>query len=89
MQENPTKFEGDFSSLWRLDVMPPIYGLSWWWYWVLILVPDPDRPSRSRQLMTLWSTKETKAVRVSGHLSLIHISEPTSQEAGAYSGVGL
>ena len=47
--------------------MPPIYGLSWWWYWVLILVPDPEKPSRSRQLMTLWSTKETKAVRVSGH----------------------
>ena len=67
MQDKPIKFEGDFSSLWRLDVMPPIYGLSWWWYWVLILVPDPDKPSRSRQLMTLWSTKETKAVRVSGH----------------------
>ena len=67
MQDNPTKFEGDFSSLWRLDVMPPIYGLSWWWYWVLILIPDPERPSRSRQLMTLWSTKETKAVRGSGH----------------------
>lgn len=67
MQENPSKFEGDFSSLWRLDVMPPIHGLSWWWYWVLILIPDPDNPKRSRQLMTLWSTKETKAVRVSGH----------------------
>ena len=47
--------------------MPPIHGLSWWWYWVLILVPDPDNPKRSRQLMTLWSTKETQAVRVSGH----------------------
>ena len=67
MQESPSKFEGDFSSLWRLDVMPPIHGLSWWWYWVLILVPDPENPKRSRQLMTLWSTKETKAVRVSGH----------------------
>jgi len=67
MQESPTKFEGDFSSLWRLDVMPPIHGLSWWWYWVLVLVPDPSNPKRSRQLMTLWSTKETKAVRVSGH----------------------
>ena len=67
MQESPTKFEGDFSSLWRLDVMPPIHGLSWWWYWVLILVPDPNNPKRSRQLMALWSTKETRAVRVSGH----------------------
>ena len=67
MQGPPTKFEGDFSSLWRLDVMPPIHGLSWWWYWVLVLVPDPNNPKRSRQLMTLWSTKETEAVRVSGH----------------------
>lgn len=67
MQENPIRFGGDFSSLWRLDIMPPIHGLSWWWYWVLVMVPDPANPHRSRQLMTLWSTKETEAVRVSGH----------------------
>ena len=68
MEDNPNKFNGDFSSLWRLDVMPPIHGLSWWWYWVLVLIPDPNNPKRSRQLMTLWSTKETNAVRVSGYL---------------------
>jgi len=67
MQDAPQKFEGDLSSLWRLDVMPPLHRLSWWWYWVLVLVPDPDNPRRSRQLMTLWSTKETEAIRVSGH----------------------
>jgi len=33
----------------------------------LILIPDPENPRRSRQLMTLWSTKETEAIRVSGH----------------------
>ena len=67
MQEAPERFEGDLSSLWRLDVMPPLNRLSWWWYWVLVLVPDPRNPRRSRQLMTLWSTKETEAIRVSGH----------------------
>jgi hypothetical protein len=67
MHEVPRRFEGDFSSLWRLDVMPPIHRLSWWWYWVIIFVPDPSNPGRTRQLMTLWSTKETEAIRVSGH----------------------
>tara|TARA_Y100000588_G_scaffold4075_1_gene5202 strand:+ start:5548 stop:6738 length:1191 start_codon:yes stop_codon:yes gene_type:complete len=67
MQEGPRSFGGDFSSLWRLDVMPAIHRLSWWWYWVIVLVPDPSNPKRSRQLMTLWSTKETEAIRVSGH----------------------
>ncbi|MEE2650695.1 MAG: hypothetical protein VX571_04220 [Candidatus Thermoplasmatota archaeon] len=67
MHEAPRRFEGDFSSLWRLDVMPPIHRLSWWWYWVIVFVPDPSNPGRTRQLMTLWSTKETEAIRVSGH----------------------
>ena len=31
------------------------------------MVPDPDNPSRSKQLMVLWSTKDTPAIRVSGH----------------------
>ena len=61
------KFVGDLSSLWRLNIMPPIPRLSWWWYWVIMYVPDPDIPTRSRQLMILWSTKETPAIRVSGH----------------------
>ena len=67
MQGTPKRFEGDFSSLWRLDVMPPIHRLSWWWYWVIVFIPDPSNPGRTRQLMTLWSTKETEAIRVSGH----------------------
>ncbi|HJO84870.1 MAG TPA: hypothetical protein QF671_04800 [Candidatus Thalassarchaeaceae archaeon] len=67
MQGAPQRFEGDFSSLWRLDVMPPINRLTWWWYWVLVMVPDANNPGRSRQLMTLWSTKQTEAIRVSGH----------------------
>lgn len=67
MQESPNRFGGDFSSLWSLDVMPSINRLSWWWYWVLVMIPHPSDPKRSRQLMTLWSTKETEAIRVSGH----------------------
>tara|TARA_B100000700_G_scaffold322899_1_gene425433 strand:+ start:607 stop:1800 length:1194 start_codon:yes stop_codon:yes gene_type:complete len=65
--EKMEKFVGDLSSLWRLDVMPPIPRLSWWWYWAIMFVPDPDNPKRSRQLMVLWSTKETPAIRVNGY----------------------
>ena len=61
------KIEGDFSKFWRFDVLPPINRLSWWWWWVLVLVPDPIHPERSRQLMVLWSSKETPAIRVSDH----------------------
>ena len=67
MSDEDLHFKGDFSSLWRLDVMPPIRRLSWWWWWALILIPDAENPGRSKQLMVLWSTKETPAIRVSGH----------------------
>ena len=33
----------------------------------IMFVPDPDNPKRSRQLMILWSTKETPAIRVNGY----------------------
>ena len=60
-------FGGNLKDFWRLDALPPINRLSWWWWWVLVLVPDPVHPERSRQLMVLWSSKETPAIRVSGH----------------------
>ena len=61
------QFIGDYSSLWRLDMMPSLPRLSWWWWWVIIFIPDPDNPGRSRQLMVLWSSKETPAIRVNDH----------------------
>ena len=59
--------QGNFRDFWRFDILPPLNRLSWWWWWVLVLVPDPVHPTRSRQLMVLWSSKETPAIRVSGH----------------------
>ena len=67
MFEDMKKFKGDFTSLWKLDVLPPIPRLSWWWWWVIIYIPDQQNPGRSKQLMTLWSTKETPAIRMTGH----------------------
>ncbi|MDE0953454.1 MAG: hypothetical protein OR994_02140, partial [Candidatus Poseidoniales archaeon] len=67
MSEELEHFSGDFSSLWRLDMMPSLPRLSWWWWWVIIFIPDSDNPERSRQLMVLWSSKETPAIRVNEH----------------------
>ena len=67
MEDDLARFSGDYSSLWRLDIMPPLPRLSWWWWWVILFIPDPDNPSRSRQLMVLWSSKETPAIRVNDH----------------------
>ncbi|MBT5614581.1 MAG: hypothetical protein HOJ64_06875, partial [Euryarchaeota archaeon] len=64
MASEMKKFKGDFTSLWRLDVLPPIPRLSWWWWWVIVFVRDKDNPGRSKQLMVLWSTKETPAIRM-------------------------
>ncbi|MDP7311935.1 MAG: hypothetical protein QF831_00700 [Candidatus Thalassarchaeaceae archaeon] len=63
----PERFEGDFSSFWHLDTLPPLRRLSWWWWWWLVLIPDPERPGRSKQLMVLWSTRDCERIDVSGH----------------------
>ena len=58
MSVDMDKFEGDLSTLWRFDVLPPIKRLSWWWWWFILILPDPKNPKRSRQLMVLWSKEE-------------------------------
>ena len=63
----PAHYEGDLSSLWRLDTLEPLQRLSWWWWWWLVLLPDPRHPGRTQQLMVLWSTKDTERIWVSGH----------------------
>ena len=63
----PACYEGDMSSLWRLDTLEPLQRLSWWWWWWLVMLPDPRHPGRTRQLMVLWSTKDTERIWVSGH----------------------
>ena len=53
MVEEPEQFTGDYSSLWRLDMMPSLPRLSWWWWWVILFIPDPENTDRSKQLMVL------------------------------------
>ena len=49
MFEDMKKFKGDFTSLWKLDVLPPIPRLSWWWWWVIIYIPDQQNPVEAYQ----------------------------------------
>ena len=67
MNDQMKRFGGDLSTMWRFDILPPIKRLSWWWWWFILVLPDPKHPERSRQLMVLWSTKETPSIRVNNH----------------------
>ena len=61
------KFEGDLSKMWSIGHMPPKQGLTWDWWWWLVMLRNPDNPDQSKQLMTLWSTKDTPYIEVDNH----------------------
>ena len=60
------RFEGEIERLWSLGGMQPIQHLTWDWWWWLIMLEDEKHPNRSRQLMVLWSTKDTEVIDVGG-----------------------
>jgi len=59
-------FEGELERLWTLAEMPPIHRLTWDWWWWLVMIEDPSDPNLSKQLMVLWSTKDTEVIDVGG-----------------------
>ena len=74
------RFEGELEHLWNLAEIPPINRLTWDWWWWLIMLEDENHPNRSKQLMVLWSTKETEVIdvnyyeiaeRVNGQLAMM------------------
>ncbi len=58
---------GAEATMWDLDLEGRIHGLTWWWWWWLILLKDPAHRHRTRQLMILWSTKDTDWIKVNDH----------------------
>ena len=61
---NPSTFQGDFSTMWRLGLREPLWHLTWdWWWWLVML--DDEQPC-GKQLMVLWSTKDNDRVEVNG-----------------------
>ena len=61
------KFEGDLSSLWKLQNLPPIHHLTWDWWWWLVMLDDENGNPAGKQLMVLWSTKDNPLVEVNGY----------------------
>ena len=64
----------------------PRLGWDWWW-WLLIL-NHPERPEECRQLMVLWSTKETPLIDVSGR-EWIPEGKPNYDSEGGFSLSGM
>ena len=64
--KNIERFEGDLSSLWKLQNLPPIHHLTWDWWWWLVMLDDEDGNPAGKQLMVLWSTKDNPLVEVNG-----------------------
>ena len=56
------------ATMWDLDLEGRIHNLTWWWWWWLFFLKDPANPGRTRQLMILWSTKDTDWIKVNDYL---------------------
>jgi hypothetical protein len=64
MRDLMDSFQGDFSSLWKLQQRPPQNHLTWDWWWWLVMLDDPKNMEPGKQLMVLWSTKDNEMVQV-------------------------
>lgn len=64
MRDLMDSFQGDFSSLWKLQQRPPQNHLTWDWWWWLVMLDDPKNVEPGKQLMVLWSTKDNEMVQV-------------------------
>ncbi len=59
-------FAGPVQKIWQMEDTPPIRNLTWDWWWWLIMLHDENGSPSGKQLMCLWSTKDTKVIDVSG-----------------------
>tara|TARA_B110001452_G_scaffold134333_1_gene111715 strand:+ start:1225 stop:2382 length:1158 start_codon:yes stop_codon:yes gene_type:complete len=64
MRDLMDSFQGDFSSLWKLQQRQPLNHLTWDWWWWLVMLDDPKNVEPGKQLMVLWSTKDNEMVQV-------------------------
>ncbi|MFH0848987.1 MAG: hypothetical protein V1857_05750 [archaeon] len=65
MSHDSTSNEADPTrNVWFLKTDRMIPNLTWYWWWWLFFVKDPDRPNRTKQLMILWSTKNTNDITI-------------------------
>jgi hypothetical protein len=62
---NMQSFQGPLSDLWKIQSEDSIQRLTWQWWWWLVML-DAEEVEGGRQLMVLWSTKDTKHIDVNG-----------------------
>ncbi|MFW6142379.1 MAG: hypothetical protein ACOC53_07455 [Candidatus Saliniplasma sp.] len=55
-----------YKNIWSLKTEDMLQGLSWHWWWWIFFIDNPSNPSKPKQLMILWSTKQIKQIEVNG-----------------------
>ena len=50
--------------MWELNTKDVVPGQTWWWWWWIFFIKNPKNPSKPRQLMVLWSTKDCDTIKV-------------------------
>ena len=54
--------------MWDLNTENIIPNVTWWWWWWLFFIHNPKDPKHWKQLMILWSIKDTKRIKVMDHI---------------------
>lgn len=75
--------------MWDLNTDEKIKNLTWWWWWWIFFIKNPKDPSRPRQLMILWSTKNCDHIYVNDYSwernqDIVKTGEPGKGPDGRY-----
>jgi hypothetical protein len=54
--------------MWDLNTDNYIPNVTWWWWWWLFFIRNKNDPKHWKQLMILWSFKDTKKIKVMDHI---------------------
>jgi hypothetical protein len=54
--------------MWDLNTDDYIPNVTWWWWWWLFFIKNKKDPKHWKQLMILWSIKDTKKIKVMDHV---------------------
>jgi len=53
-----------------IDTTNELRNRTWWWWWWILFFKNHDDPSRTKQMVILWGTRNCKQVLVNDHLWL-------------------
>ncbi|MFQ6107278.1 MAG: hypothetical protein ACE5QF_06810 [Thermoplasmata archaeon] len=55
-----------FSEIMDIDRTDELRNRTWWWWWHIFFLRNPVAAERTKQLMVLWGTRNTKFLEVNG-----------------------